>query len=131
MPRYIFVCPPCEEHEEKIVREVFMNIDYFDSEGKFQTCDKCGKLMKQEFGIPAVIYKGKGFYSTEYPKSISDDEKEQLERHLEDEYVDRTIKSGAYDAAKEQTETFVVDQYRDTKTNKKVNKPVVVPPIKD
>ena len=30
-------------------------------------CPKCGGAGKRQFSIPAVVYKGSGFYSTDYP----------------------------------------------------------------
>lgn len=131
MPRYTFVCEPCEEHDERIIREVIMPISHFDEEGKLQTCDRCLKLMTHQIGMPAVHYKGKGFYKTDYPRPLPAKEVGPMEKQLEAEYIDRAKKNGDYDAAREQTETYVVDRYKDTTTGKKVYKPVEVPPIKD
>ena len=131
MARYIFICDPCEEHEEKIVREVFMSIQHFSNEGKNQTCDICGKLMRQEFGKPYVIYKGDGFYNTEYKKKLDPKNEKEMVSELTEHYVEKSHKSGDYDAALDTSETVVIDKYRDINTGKSVLKPVYVPPVKD
>jgi len=127
MPKYIFECPPCEEHAEHYVDEVFMPISVFEEGGKIQICKHCGKEMKQRFHMPAVHYKGRGFHTTDYPKPLPPDVVPEYEKHLEDYYIDKAHKSGEYDQAREATETVVVDQYLDTKTGKKVHKIVEGP----
>lgn len=131
MPRYKFVCEPCEEHEEKIIREVFMSIKYFDGDGRTQICNKCGKEMEHILEMPAVHYKGKGFYTTDYPKKLPKRNEVELESELTQHYIDKAVHDGSFDEAREATETFVVDQYRNTETNEKVNVPVHVPKLEE
>jgi predicted nucleic acid-binding Zn ribbon protein len=129
MPTYLFKCEPCEEHDYGIVREVHMSIDNFHSDSHM--CDKCGKEMYQIFTKPHVVYKGKGFYATDYKKKLDFKNEAEMTLELEEHYVEKAIKNGNVDAARDATETFVVDKYRDTRTGKSVMKPVVVPPIQD
>jgi predicted nucleic acid-binding Zn ribbon protein len=122
MPKYVFICPPCEEHKECYVDEVFMSISTFSDGGHEQICKHCGKLMVHKLEMPAVHYKGKGFHTTDYPKPLPQSELPDYEKQLEEHYIDKAKRSGAFDEAREATETVVIDQYKDTKTGKKVHK---------
>jgi hypothetical protein len=81
--------------------------------------------------MPSVVYKGKGFHTTDYPKPVPTNEVSGLEKEYEQMYVDKAISSGEYDEAREATETVVINKWRNTKTGKAVHVPVEVPPIKD
>lgn len=129
MPRYLFKCEPCDEHEHGIVREVHMSIDNFHADSHI--CEVCGKEMFQIFTMPHVVYKGGGFYSTEYKKKLDFKNEAEMILELEEKYVDKGKRDGNLDAARDATETFVVDKYRDLNTGKSVMQPVVVPPIQD
>lgn len=131
MPRYNFVCEPNEQHKETVYREVFMSISTFSAEGQHQICDRCGKEMRHILGMPAVIYKGKGFHSTDYPKRVPQDRQKEMLKELEKDYIEQAFSSGAVDEARDRTETMVIDQYRNEKTGEKVNKPVYIPAIED
>jgi ssDNA-binding Zn-finger/Zn-ribbon topoisomerase 1 len=127
MPRYNFACEPCDEHNEKIVREVFMSISYFDEEGRHQVCDKCGKDMVHILGMPAVHWKGPG--ATPHKKQIPAKDAAEMETDLTQHYIDKAIKGGNFDEARERTESYVIDEYKDEKTGKKVRKPVHIPAV--
>ena len=122
MPRYKFECRPCDEHKEHFIDEVFMSISTFEDGGKNQTCKVCGKQMKQIYSMPAVIYKGSGFYSTDYPKPVPQNEVADMENELENYYFNKSVRSGDLDEAKAATETVLIDEFQDTKTGKKVHK---------
>ena len=59
MPTYDYVCDACE-HEF----ELFQSI----SEAKKRKCPECGKLkLRRLFGTgAAIVFKGSGFYETDY-----------------------------------------------------------------
>ena len=119
MPTYTFICDDC-----KVLREVIMPISHFEDGGKRQECSKCGKLMKQKFHSPTVIYHGSGFHSTDYPRALPTKNVKEVETELEHNYYEQMINSEDYHESKEVTETVRVDQYRDTKTGEKVHIPV-------
>lgn len=60
MPIYEYKCGPCGE-----VIELKMSFEKRDFP---ITCETCGNLMARQFTIPAVQFKGSGFYSTDNRK---------------------------------------------------------------
>ena len=56
MPVYEYNCVGCEESIE--IKRSFSDPEHVPS------CPKCGYSMIKVFGIPAVQFKGGGFYST-------------------------------------------------------------------
>lgn len=63
MPTYEYECPECHGHFE-----YFQRI----SDPPKQTCERCGgKLTKLLSGGAGLIFKGSGFYITDYKKSHS------------------------------------------------------------
>lgn len=59
MPRYDFTCTKCEKTFEETISDFSVKI----------TC-KCGGEAKREFPLVGnVIFRGSGFYSTDYKKS--------------------------------------------------------------
>jgi len=60
MPTYDYRCPDCEHEQER-----FHKIN----EKPHVKCNECGKRMKKLIGTGAgVIFKGSGFYETDYRK---------------------------------------------------------------
>ncbi len=60
MPTYDYQCTSC-----KHVFEVFQNIN----DKPINKCPKCGKKVKRLIGSGAgIIFKGSGFYATDYRK---------------------------------------------------------------
>lgn len=59
MPTYEYVCDACEHAFEE-----FQSM----SDKQLKKCPKCGKLkLRRKFGIgAAVLFKGSGFYQTDY-----------------------------------------------------------------
>jgi len=55
MPRYDFVCTPCDSTVEMHIA--------FDSNEQ-PACDRCGNYMDKVYTTPAIKFKGTGFYST-------------------------------------------------------------------
>ena len=61
MPTYDYECMSCGN-----VFEVFQNIN----DKRLDKCPKCGKKVKRLIGSGAgIIFKGSGFYATDYRKS--------------------------------------------------------------
>ena len=62
MPTYEYQC------EKGCNFEVFQKFNASNPE----SCPKCGSLgIERQFSIPSIIYKGSGFYSTDYGSSKS------------------------------------------------------------
>lgn len=72
MPRYQFVCDRC-----MIAREVQCHINEYESHSE-QTCPECGDKMHRTYDIPSIRFKGKGFYCTDYPKSVDKVTKDRI-----------------------------------------------------
>ena len=58
-PRYDYRCPDCKAFQ--IVVHDFHATDE-------QSCPDCGGTMKKQISLPAVHFKGSGFYKTDNPK---------------------------------------------------------------
>ncbi|MFQ6027902.1 MAG: FmdB family zinc ribbon protein [Dehalococcoidia bacterium] len=69
MPRYDYQCTSCELEFELV--QSF-------SEAGSGTCPQCSGVGRRVYHAVPVIYKGSGFYTTDYgrPKAPSDDKKE-------------------------------------------------------
>lgn len=64
MPTYEYECKRCNNHFE-----VFQNI----SAEPLKECSKCGGELKRVIGAGAgIIFKGSGFYATDYRKGKKD-----------------------------------------------------------
>jgi len=59
MPIYEFYCDDCD-----ITREIQKPITRATEDIVY--CTECGQLMRKIIGSPIAIFKGKGFYSTDY-----------------------------------------------------------------
>lgn len=59
MPRYDFKCGNCEDVEERIK-------SFYDDSPEL--CNKCNGEMTRQFSMPAIQFKGAGFYSTDNRK---------------------------------------------------------------
>ncbi len=57
MPTYVYACQQCEDRTE-----VFQRM----SDDPLSTCEKCGGSLRRVLFPPAVVYKGSGFYTTDY-----------------------------------------------------------------
>jgi putative FmdB family regulatory protein len=57
MPIYVYQCAQCDTHLEK--RQGF-------SEAPLSTCEDCGGSLRRVLQPVGVIFKGSGFYSTDY-----------------------------------------------------------------
>lgn len=58
MPFYQYECDSCEHSFEELqkMKDPFL-----------KQCPKCGdKKLRKLFGVPALIFKGTGFYATDY-----------------------------------------------------------------
>ena len=75
MPLYRYVCENCGY--EKVVMHGM-------NESPEVVCDRCGSVMKKTIGRVGVIFKGSGFYSTDYGKSGSEGKGEKKEEKKED-----------------------------------------------
>lgn len=59
MPIYEYECPSCNRR--------FELKQGFDAEPT-ESCPACGGLARRKFHAPTVIYKGSGFYTTDYAR---------------------------------------------------------------
>lgn len=59
MPRYDFKCGNCEDVEERVK-------SFYDDSPEL--CNKCNGEMTRQFSMPAIQFKGAGFYSTDNRK---------------------------------------------------------------
>ena len=58
MPTYEYQCEGCEHEFEDFAKM---------SDPIRRKCPQCGKLkLKRMFGVPGLIFKGTGFYTTDY-----------------------------------------------------------------
>lgn len=62
MARYDYWCPECD-----IFTEVQRPMSEDEPEGG-HLCGTCGKRMVRQLTLPAIQFKGSGFYSTDNPK---------------------------------------------------------------
>ncbi len=59
MPLYEYECQACGEHVEKIQR-----VD----DAPLMECPSCGGALRRLLGVPALQFKGSGWYVTDYGK---------------------------------------------------------------
>lgn len=57
MPTYVYACRQCEDRTE-VVQKM--------SDAPFRECGACGGELRRVLFPPAVVYKGSGFYTTDY-----------------------------------------------------------------
>lgn len=65
MPTYVYACRNCEDRFE-IVQKM--------SDTPLTECQKCGGSLRKVLFPPAVVYKGSGFYVTDYKNSSAKSE---------------------------------------------------------
>lgn len=61
MPNYIFRCPKCGKEIE-----LTLPVNHINPE-----CEECQKQMNNVMSPSTIIYKGSGFYTTDYGKGKS------------------------------------------------------------
>ncbi len=78
MPMYRYVCENCGS--EKVVLHGM-------DEKPTVICDNCGSVMKKTIGRVGIIFKGSGFYSTDYRKDSGKktDEKSEAKSEKKEE----------------------------------------------
>ena len=59
MPIYCYKCKKCGKHEEIFYRNT-------EASEREHRCDDCGGLLEKIMAPAAVIFKGSGFYETDY-----------------------------------------------------------------
>lgn len=57
MPTYVYACRECDDRTE-VVQKM--------SDDPLTECGKCGGSLRRVLFPPAVVYKGSGFYTTDY-----------------------------------------------------------------
>ena len=57
MPTYVYACKDCSDRTEVVQRM---------SDAPLTECAKCGGALRRVLFPPAVVYKGSGFYTTDY-----------------------------------------------------------------
>ena len=60
MPTYVYACRNCDDRTE-VVQKM--------SDAPLTECQKCGGSLRKVLFPPAVVYKGSGFYVTDYKNS--------------------------------------------------------------
>lgn len=60
MPIYEYVCEACKRRTEAIQRV---------GEKPLKICPHCGGKLKKAFSVPAIQFKGSGFYITDYARA--------------------------------------------------------------
>lgn len=60
MPTYVYACRECDARVELVQKM---------SDAPLTTCNECGGSLRKVLFPPAVVYKGSGFYTTDYKKS--------------------------------------------------------------
>ncbi len=66
MPLYDYVCQKCGHKTEVLQRH---------GDRPLKSCPECGGKVKKAFSAPAIQFKGRGFYLTDYGKSGGPDSK--------------------------------------------------------
>lgn len=70
MPIYEYECAHCQQRFERLQRL---------SDPLLRVCPRCGGAVHKRFSVPALQFKGSGFYVTDYAKrgsgSVSSDSK--------------------------------------------------------
>lgn len=66
MPTYVYACRECDDRTEVIQKM---------SDDPLTTCEKCGGSLRRVLFPPAVVYKGSGFYVTDYKNGNSSSSK--------------------------------------------------------
>ena len=89
MPTYVYACKGCDDRTE-----VFQSI----SAAPLTECEKCGGSLRRVLFPPAVVYKGSGFYTTDYKNG------------------GRKSESSASDTSSSSTETKSESKSTETKT---------------
>lgn len=56
MPIYVYACTSCKKEIEAYQK-------YADK--PISVCNNCGGSMRKKISVPVIIYKGRGFYSTD------------------------------------------------------------------
>lgn len=62
MPTYVYACRACDDRTEVIQKM---------SDAPLTRCEKCGGDLRRVLFPPAVVYKGSGFYVTDYKNGSS------------------------------------------------------------
>jgi putative FmdB family regulatory protein len=57
VPTYVYACQQCDARVE-VVQKM--------SDDPLTTCEACGGSLRRVLFAPAVVYKGSGFYTTDY-----------------------------------------------------------------
>ena len=57
MPTYVYACRGCDARLEVMQRM---------SDAPLTECEKCGGSLRRVLFPPAIVYKGSGFYTTDY-----------------------------------------------------------------
>jgi putative FmdB family regulatory protein len=65
VPTYVYACRECDDRTEVIQKM---------SDAALTTCEKCGGSLRRVLFPPAVVYKGTGFYVTDYKNGGSKSE---------------------------------------------------------
>jgi putative FmdB family regulatory protein len=58
MPTYEYLCQTC-----KAIKDVVRG---FNNSEEPVECEQCGDTMKRVYGVPAIQFKGSGFYKTDH-----------------------------------------------------------------
>lgn len=91
MPIYDLYCSDCSHEEEYLCSTFILDEEQLAKHNK--NCPICLKALKRKIGRVQVIFKGSGFYATDYGRSqfnsFKKDKKEIAER---DEFIEQAKK---------------------------------------
>lgn len=86
MPIFEFDCPACETRVEEFFRS---------SRCEVPVCPECGEKMVRRLSAPAIIFKGSGYYTTDYGKGRMIREAETKEHGTSENKADSGSKADA------------------------------------
>jgi len=104
MPEYKFVCDNCMN-----LKVLSCSISEYDKLFKEQICPDCGQQMHRKYDHVNIRFIGKGFYCTDYPKSI---DKKTLSRITKKE-LPEMVKEAYKQIEEEEDESYSGYLYKD------------------
>jgi putative FmdB family regulatory protein len=86
MPIYEYVCDSCGRKTEAIQRV---------GERPLKICPHCGGRLRKAFSAPAIMFKGSGWYVTDYARAKREEKKEATAGETKEAEGEKAEKKGA------------------------------------